>query len=642
MRFRLIDEMLYRRQYTTKEICDYVNEKMSLKDSSKMVSMRTIQNDFKSIEQLWDISIESRPNGKSRIHFYSDPDFSIRSEENPQNLDTMKVLDLMQVVDGAQHFSLLKNIIQNNSNERKIIKYDINRSVKGLELFNPIFEAINNKQVITLTYRDFGAVENRIVNLSASELRQYNKRWYVIGVQKHDDTMPTRLALDRIQEMKISKCQYQESNIDTDKFYADVYGITVDLDEPIQTVRFEVYGETAHYMETKPLHKSQRTSWQGNMMTVTLNVRLNWEIKHLLMQHADAINILEPAELRQYHISVMKSALKRYDEQDKWSGTSTQFARFLLIDSMLCKGDQTIEQILKYVNSKTSSTGSYVLTETLLEEDLRRIETVYDIKIIRRRKNKSTVLQYENPEYTLRNQPEPEKAVYNKISNLLNSIDGNDHMAIFQQMISSVKSNSTTSAIVQFDDNLNGAPIETWWQMLYKACRIKKTLKITHSDFGDPCKHITTLSPVMMKEHHERWYVIGVRSAADTVPTRIALDRIQKVSYSNTKYQEPGFSVQEYYHEYYGVTTDPSQPLQTVKFEVYGKSAHYIASKPIHRSQQASWNGGILTVTLKLRLNYEIVHTLLHYIDSIRILEPLELRKMHIEIMRKAMGRYGE
>lgn len=151
-----------------------------------------------------------------------------------------------------------------------------------------------------------------MVILSPVMLKEYNNRWYVIGVTSPTDELPTRLALDRIVSVAPSKTQYHDSDIDLQEFYDDVIGVTVDTNVPILTIRFEVYGKTAHYIATKPLHPSQRQHWDGDVLTVTLNVRRNYELERTLLSYADSIRILEPEEIRLAHIAKLKAAMERY------------------------------------------------------------------------------------------------------------------------------------------------------------------------------------------------------------------------------------------------------------------------------------------------------------------------------------------
>ena len=121
------------------------------------------------------------------------------------------------------------------------------------------------------------------------------------------------MALDRIQSIKPLKTTYIKLKMDWNEYFEDVIGITNIKDAPIEKVMFLVHGATAHYIISKPLHGSQVSKWlDEDTLQVTLSIKINYELKRLLLSYSPNITILAPQSLIQEHTQSLEKALTQY------------------------------------------------------------------------------------------------------------------------------------------------------------------------------------------------------------------------------------------------------------------------------------------------------------------------------------------
>jgi predicted DNA-binding transcriptional regulator YafY len=90
-------------------------------------------------------------------------------------------------------------------------------------------------------------------------------------------------------------------------------GVTNYKDAPVEEVHFVVHGKTAHYLFTKPIHESQVSHWnEDGSLDVKLKVKINYELKRLLLSYAADITILSPQSLVEEHKESLRMALEQY------------------------------------------------------------------------------------------------------------------------------------------------------------------------------------------------------------------------------------------------------------------------------------------------------------------------------------------
>ena len=148
--------------------------------------------------------------------------------------------------------------IEAKTKGRRIISFANNPYLHNSNLLGKLFTTISNKVVIDLSYHTFSDPENvRHVVLHPYLLKQYNNRWYLLGAA--EDGYILNFALDRIDDIEqISHIKYMEPDDGIEDRFDDIVGVTLPQDAQVEKILLWVSESQYPYIETKPLHGSQR------------------------------------------------------------------------------------------------------------------------------------------------------------------------------------------------------------------------------------------------------------------------------------------------------------------------------------------------------------------------------------------------
>jgi predicted DNA-binding transcriptional regulator YafY len=196
--------------------------------------------------------------------------------------------------------------------DKKVIGFEENPFLEGLEHLKVLYNAIINQQVLQIGYQPFGK-ERKHFDLHPYYLKQYNNRWFLFGFNEKYEKL-TNLAIDRIVSLKqVNKEYVINTKIDFEDYFYDTVGVTVKNDETPQKIIFRVSKELFPYIESKPIHGSQkiRTTNDGDIM-VELLVHINYELTSQLFNFMDGIEILEPTDYRKQFENILRKTLEKY------------------------------------------------------------------------------------------------------------------------------------------------------------------------------------------------------------------------------------------------------------------------------------------------------------------------------------------
>ena len=145
-------------------------------------------------------------------------------------------------------------------------------------------------------------------------LKQYNNRWFLFGYNPEKEKHDWNLAIDRIVSFKEIKGKYQPNVIiDWQDYFEDIIGVTKPGDATVGNVVLHFTGKTGNYMETKPLHGSQKSKWLDDQtLEVKLQLIINYELERLILSYADCVSVIQPISLAKAIKIRLKGALEQY------------------------------------------------------------------------------------------------------------------------------------------------------------------------------------------------------------------------------------------------------------------------------------------------------------------------------------------
>ncbi len=274
----------------------------------KGISDRQVKEDIHIMRSLAPRGFDAPIVCREGIYFYSDPTFSI--EKKSLNTDDIRSLteavSLLRQFQGLPHFQDIEAILTkiegktltNDPNEN-IISFENTPLTRGYDYLTQLYQAIRDEQVLRIQYKAFQATTDEVFTMHPYYLKEYRERWYIFGLVDEKDTI-YNLALDRITAVNHTKKRYKTNHrFDPATYFNDIVGVTRPADVPIQTIILKVQSITAPYLETRPIHSSQKLV-EVQPTTVMYEYKLipNYEFIAEIMRLGDAVEVLEPQSLR--------------------------------------------------------------------------------------------------------------------------------------------------------------------------------------------------------------------------------------------------------------------------------------------------------------------------------------------------------
>ena len=286
------------------------------------IKRRQIFEDIKFMEseEGYSIPLERYKFGKKVYYRYSDLSFSIGNQplnelEANQLLETLLTLQRFKGLPQFEWIEEMSTRLSSTFNlkksEKKVIEFEQNPFLKGLEFITDLYNAIIYQRVLQVTYKGFKQeVESNLI-FHAYYLKQYNNRWFVFGKNDNYENL-TNLALDRIISIQELNFKYISSEINFEEHFEDIIGVSIP-DNKIEKIVIRVGKEQWSYIKSKPLHGSQKKiKEEDEYIDISIEVVPNFELESLLMQYGDQIEVLEPLEFRSIIKKKIENMLKKY------------------------------------------------------------------------------------------------------------------------------------------------------------------------------------------------------------------------------------------------------------------------------------------------------------------------------------------
>ncbi len=306
------------------EACDKVLSEIDL--LSNGISRRQLFEDisFMESEEGWSIELTKEREGKKVFYRYTNPSFSINNMPlNEVEINQLKsAIDILSQFKGMPQFEWIHELVPKlkqglapDDVSNTIIEFDNNEYLKGIEFLGQLHNAIFYKQVLSISYKPFEADNPYDLVLHPYFLKQYNNRWFLFGYNSENQKFDWNLALDRIVAVKELNVEYKKNTeIDWLDYFEDIIGVTKPAGEKTEAVVLHFIGKTGNYMETKPIHGSQRSKWlDENTLEITLDIIINYELERLILSYSDSVTVIYPQSLADRIKNRIINSLNKYD-----------------------------------------------------------------------------------------------------------------------------------------------------------------------------------------------------------------------------------------------------------------------------------------------------------------------------------------
>ena len=266
------------------------------------IPLRTFHEYRKGIKEMFGVDIEC---DRSKNVYYV---------KNPEVLDNNKLAKWL-----LRKYSIPQDFATFNGMKDRILLEEI---PMGRVFLDTVMEAMRTNAELRIDYQRYqhGQHEEhlRTFTMQSYALKVYNRRWYLLGFLKEDNDIRT-IALDRVIDMETLPRKFEmPSDFDARKYFANVVGIYVGKDLPVEKVRIKVYGAQADYLRSVPLHGSQSEgrSKHGEYAEFTYRLCITPDLVTQLLAMGDKVEVLEPKGLIDNIKNVLQLTIKNYGEKE--------------------------------------------------------------------------------------------------------------------------------------------------------------------------------------------------------------------------------------------------------------------------------------------------------------------------------------
>lgn len=327
IRYKVLDKCFRNtgRRYFINDLIEECNKVLSEIDPDFTgISRRQIFDDmlFMESEEGWSIDLGKFRDGKKVYYRYNDTSFSI----NNMPLNELEVTQLKAAIDilsqfkGMPQFEWIHEMVPklqqgSISDEKKtIIDFDNNIYLKGIDRLGELYNAILYKKVLNVSYQPFEDEKPYDVIIHPYYLKQYNNRWFLFGYNPEKEKYDWNLAIDRIANVTEIKGKFEKNTeIDWSEYFEDIIGVTKPEKGKTEKIVLHFFGKTGKYMDSKPLHGSQKAKWiDKTTLEVSLQVMINYELERLILSYGESVKVISPNKLEESIKLRLSSAFKNY------------------------------------------------------------------------------------------------------------------------------------------------------------------------------------------------------------------------------------------------------------------------------------------------------------------------------------------
>jgi len=329
VRYKILDACFKNpyKKFTIDVLLATVNKRLMdmLDDESQCIKLRQLQDDiaFMRSSEGWGIELAELNDGKKKIYRYEDLDFSINNAPlNEVEMDQFQsAIQVLSQFEGMPQFEGIQEIIAKlKSNfkttiiEKPFIGFDSTQDLKGIEYFSTLYNAVQNKTPLEITYKDFKTEEPYTYIFHPYYLKEYNNRWFLFGFHPESWKRDWNVAIDRIVSVTPSSVPFVvNETIDWQEYFSDMIGVSKSENAILEEVVLHFNQLTGKYMENKSIHETQKNKWIDEFtLELKIKVIVNYELVRLILSYGESVKVIEPKSLSEQIYKRHQEAFQQY------------------------------------------------------------------------------------------------------------------------------------------------------------------------------------------------------------------------------------------------------------------------------------------------------------------------------------------
>jgi predicted DNA-binding transcriptional regulator YafY len=323
--------------------------------------------------------------------------------------------------------------------------------------------------------------------------------------------------------------------------------------------------------------------------------------------------------------------------------------RYVLIDALLQNGlKYSIKEIAEKVNSELQKDGYTTVSERMIYNDIKNINTEYPVTIV----NHGFFYSYEERGQSINNEilRNEDKRVIEMALQTFSVYQGSVLFEKFDDIINRLLAGSImrrlndndSAKYIQIGESVNRSGKE-WIETIYNAIIEQKSLMIFYRS-GSGEKKKRNISPYVLKEYKNVWYMLAHDKEITNRPgTNVfKLTRIEKIESSETPYFiDETFNSEDYFKYSLGIFHDHNNPPIDVKLKFFKNAISSVLEQWIHKTMNIeSRTTNELIVTVKVYNTIELKNLILSYGANVEVISPKVLREEIKEILKESYNHY--
>lgn len=324
LRYNILDYCFRNRAYNIEDLLRVLNEGIAEFYPGEGIAIRTLREDLKVFRDK-EYGFAAPLPEKIRILKYTDPNFSIAQRpllEHEQYLIDAAQQLLTRFENHPKYNKLAEALIKFQDGEEqdnlatKILFYDHNEEYKGIKHLKPLYLAIKKKQSLQVTYQGFNEDSSTVFEFHPHILKQYNRRWFVFGLNKSREIKEWSIPLDErlINFITLEDADYLESDTNWEIFFRTMVGVVRPKDAQIEKVVLRFHNGRENYFKTKPFQADYEEFFEEEKQDqVWFETIINRELVQQLLSYGQDLEVLEPTILRMQMREHASNIFRYYD-----------------------------------------------------------------------------------------------------------------------------------------------------------------------------------------------------------------------------------------------------------------------------------------------------------------------------------------
>lgn len=176
---------------------------------------------------------------------------------------------------------------------------------------------------------------------------------------------------------------------------------------------------------------------------------------------------------------------------------------------------------------------------------------------------------------------------------------------------------------------------------LLEHIKAKKSIRIHYRKFTDDVLNEYELHPYLLKEYHNRWYLIAFNVDRKGMRT-YGLERIEKLETGEKRFTvDASFNPDLFFKHSLGITERSEKP-EKIELRFESSAGKYLVTQPIHLSQDVlREDKKHITIGLHVLITTELINLILSYGHQVQVVKPKKLATMVQNELQQAINQYN-